>query len=48
LPDSADALRRTIDGPALHALGIRIRDDAALYALEICRLAQDNAPWASR
>jgi hypothetical protein len=35
----ADALRRAIDGPELRGLGVRIRDDAAIYALEICRLA---------
>jgi hypothetical protein len=48
MPASADALRRTIDGPGLHGPGIRVRDDAALYALEICRLAKDNAPWTPR
>jgi hypothetical protein len=43
---AADPLRRVIDGPELHGLGIRVRDDAAIYALEICRLAKDN--WTVR
>jgi hypothetical protein len=43
---NADALRRMIEGPELIGLGIRVREDAAVYALEICRLAKDNkATW---
>ena len=38
----ADALRHTIGGPELRGLGVRVRDDAAIYALEICRLASGN------
>jgi hypothetical protein len=41
-PASADELRRMIDGPELRGLGVRIRDDAAVYALEICRLANGS------
>lgn len=39
---SADDLRRAIDGPELRGLGVAIREDAAIYALEICRLANGN------
>jgi hypothetical protein len=39
---TADALRRLIDGPELRKLDVRVREDAAIYALEICRLA---TPW---
>jgi hypothetical protein len=38
----ADALRRAIDGPELRDLRVRVRDDAAIYALEICRLANGD------
>jgi hypothetical protein len=41
---TADALRRLIDGPELRGLDVRAREDAAIYALEICRLA-DNTAW---
>lgn len=36
----SDAVRRAMDGPELAALGVRIREDAAIYTLEICRLAR--------
>jgi hypothetical protein len=36
--DAADAARRVIQG-SLQRLGVGTRDDAAVYALEICRLA---------
>lgn len=39
VPWMADEVRHMISGPGLAALGARIRDDAAIYALEICRLA---------
>jgi hypothetical protein len=42
---AADELRRVIDGPELQGLGVRVREDAAIYALEICRLAKDKA-WS--
>jgi hypothetical protein len=44
-----EELRRLIDGTELAALGVRVRGDAAIYALEICRLAKDSkAAWRSR
>jgi hypothetical protein len=39
---AADELRRAIDGTELAELGVRVRGDAAIYALEICRLASDS------
>lgn len=39
---AADELRQAIDGPELAGLGVHVRQDAALYALEICRLAKDG------
>jgi hypothetical protein len=39
---TAEELRRVIDGPELLALGIRVREDAAIYTLEICRLAKES------
>jgi hypothetical protein len=36
---AAAAARQTIEGPALRRLGVIVREDAAVYALEICRLA---------
>jgi hypothetical protein len=36
--DAAHAAREHIDA-ALAQLGVRVRDDAAVYALEICRLS---------
>lgn len=43
---AAPELQQMIDGPELNALDVRIRDDAAIYALEICRLAKDDtAAW---
>lgn len=35
--------RTLIETPALRALGVEVRSDAAVYALEICRLAQEAA-----
>jgi hypothetical protein len=44
---AAEDLRRVIDGPALAGLGVRVTEDAAIYTLEICRLAKDNkAAWS--
>lgn len=37
---AAEAARRLIEGPALERFGVRVRPDAAIYQLEICRLAQ--------
>jgi hypothetical protein len=43
---AADELRRSIDGRELADLGVRVRGDAAIYALEISRLASDSkAAW---
>jgi hypothetical protein len=39
---TAEQLRQAIDGPELAGLGVRVREDAAIYALEICRLAEDG------
>jgi hypothetical protein len=39
---TADELRRLIDGPELRGLDVRVREDAAIYALEICRLANNT------
>jgi hypothetical protein len=45
---AAEELRHLIDGTELAALGVRVRDDAAIYALEICRLApDDDSGWRS-
>ena len=41
--DAAERARRLIDGGALARLGVEVRNDAAVYALEICRLS-----WALR
>lgn len=38
--DAAVQAQRLIDAPDLRSLGVSVRDDAAVYALEICRLAQ--------
>ena len=44
---AAQDLRQVIDGPELVELGVRVRDDAAIYTLEICRLAKDStAAWS--
>ena len=40
---ASDDVRRVLDGPELARLGVRIRADAAIYALEICRLAKHGA-----
>jgi hypothetical protein len=43
---ATEDLRRVVDGPALAGLGIRVPEDAAIYTLEICRLASEsNAAW---
>jgi hypothetical protein len=39
---TAEELQRAICGAELTGLGVRVRDDAAIYALEICRLANDT------
>ena len=36
---AAEKARVLIDGPELQPLGVSVRSDAAVYALEICRLA---------
>ena len=38
-PDAATRARGLIEGRAFERLGVRVRDDAAVYALEICRLS---------
>lgn len=38
-PDAAEQARKLIDGPELERLGVIVRGDAAIYSLEICRLA---------
>ncbi len=38
-PGAAEQARALLEGPALQALGIVVRNDAAVYALEICRLS---------
>ncbi len=44
---AAKELQQLIDGPELAGLGVRVRDDAAIYALEICRLAKGStAAWS--
>jgi hypothetical protein len=40
LAASAEAARALIEGPELAALAATVRPDAAVYALEICRLSQ--------
>ena len=40
--DAALRAQHLIDGPDLARLGVSLRSDAAVYALEICRLAQPN------
>jgi hypothetical protein len=36
---AAEQVRALIDGPELQRLGVVVRSDAAIYSLEICRLA---------
>ncbi|MEO8133503.1 MAG: hypothetical protein ABI831_05980 [Betaproteobacteria bacterium] len=36
---AAELAHALIDGPALRSLGVSVRSDAAIYSLEICRLA---------
>lgn len=38
--EAAVSAQRLINGPDLQRLGVSVRSDAAIYALEICRLAQ--------
>jgi hypothetical protein len=39
--------RHMIDGPELAGLGVHVRDGAAIYTLEICRMAKDcTAAWS--
>jgi len=38
-PGAADKARALLEGPALHSRGATVREDAAVYALEICRLS---------
>jgi len=38
-PGAAEQARALLEGPALQAFGIVVRNDAAVYALEICRLS---------
>lgn len=38
-PGAAEQARTLIDGPELQRLGVIVRSDAAIYSLEICRLA---------
>ena len=42
---AAEQVRALIDGPELQRLGVIVRSDAAIYSLEICRLA--SPPTAS-
>jgi hypothetical protein len=37
--DAAEQARALIEGPELQRLGVTVRSDAAIYSLEICRLA---------
>jgi hypothetical protein len=39
LPDAAHEARKLIEGPEFERIGVHVRDDAAIYALEICRLS---------
>lgn len=41
---AAEQAQRLIDEPDLRRLGMSVRDDAAVYSLEICRLAQAAIP----
>lgn len=43
-PAAADNARRMIDGDEFGQLGVEVRSDAAVYALEICRLAAAARP----
>jgi hypothetical protein len=38
-PGAAEQARALLEGPALQALGVVVRNDAAIYALEICQLS---------
>lgn len=38
-PDAAQRVRTLIETPEMQRLGVVVRDDAAIYTLEICRLA---------
>jgi hypothetical protein len=40
---AASAARLAIDGPDFRRLGVMVREDAAVYALEVCRLASSSS-----
>ena len=42
LPAAADEARRIFEGPEFARLGVEARADAATYALELCRLANNQ------
>jgi hypothetical protein len=39
---AAEKVRALIGGPELQHLGVTVRSDAAIYSLEICRLASQR------
>jgi hypothetical protein len=41
-PEGAAAAHALLDGDGLKRLGATVRSDAAIYTLEVCRLAQEN------
>jgi hypothetical protein len=41
--DAATAARLAIDGPDFQRIGVMVREDAAVYALEVCRLAATSS-----
>ena len=45
---AAQQVRMLIDGPELQHLGVIVRSDAAIYSLEICRLASPSRELAAR
>jgi hypothetical protein len=45
---AAQQVRMLIDGPELQRLGVIVRSDAAIYSLEICRLASPSGELAAR
>jgi len=40
--DTASEARKRIEGREFERIGVRVRDDAAVYALEICRLSSGS------
>ena len=44
-PRGADEAMRLIDGREFRRLGVEVRNDAATYALEICRLSSRVGHW---